>query len=161
LKVLTTINRILQKIEIAIGAVIVAAIFLLTLLNIVMRYFFSAPLFWCEEVILYSFIWLGFLTVAYTLANDKHVRFSLFLDKFKGKAYITVQVLIDLMIIAVLAILLPSAIRVIPFLIKTPALKIPEKYMYIILPISYCIMMYHSAINMIGRFKQPEKKEEQ
>ena len=158
MKVLTAVNRILQKIEVAFGAVVVAVIFILTLFNIIMRYFFNSPIFWCEEVILYSFIWLGFLAVAYTLANDNHVRFSFLLDKMPRIPQLIVQVILNAIIIAALAILLPYAIRVIPFLVKTPALKIPEKYMYMIVPVAYCIMIYHVVINTIKRFMQKEGK---
>ena len=56
--------------------------------------------------------------------------------------------------------LAPSAIRCMQFLITTPALKIPEKYLYYIVPIGYALMVFHSVVNIVSRF-HPEVVVEQ
>ena len=58
MKILRAITGIIRKAELYFGAVVVAEIFILTTLNIIMRYIFNSPIFWCEEVILYSFVWM-------------------------------------------------------------------------------------------------------
>ena len=157
MKLLRSITNILQKVEIYFGAAAVMAIFILTTMGIVMRYFFNRPLSWCEEVIIYMFIWTGFLAVSYTLSKDNHVRFSLLLDKIPDPCQSVLLAVMDILIAAVFVVLLPSAIRCIAFLLNTPAMKIPEKYFYYIVPVGYCLIIFHSAVNMLSRFF-PEKK---
>ena len=147
MKTLDKITAVMQKIELVIGAAIVAEIFVLTVANIILRYFFNSPIRWSDEVILYSFIWLGFLTAAYALSRDTHVRFSLVTDKLPVKTQLVIKAVCDLLIIAGFAVLYPSAVKVIDFLVKTPALKVPEKYFYYIVPIGYALFMIHSALN--------------
>ena len=152
MKILRAITGIIRKAELYFGAVVVAEIFILTTLNIIMRYIFNSPIFWCEEVILYSFVWMGYLAVAYTLSMDNHVRFTLVLDKIPKVPKTIILAVLDLMIAAVFVILIPSAVRCMGFLINTPALKISEKYFYYIVPIGYSLMIFHSVVNMLSCF---------
>lgn len=151
MKVLDKITGILQKIELGIGTVVVAGIFLLTTINIFMRYALNSPIFWAEEVILYSFIWMGYLTAAYTLSKDQHVRFTLITDALSPKAQLIMKAIWDILIAVGFVLLYPSAIKVIDFLIKTPALQVPEKYFYMIVPIGYALIIIHTLINFSKR----------
>ena len=148
MRAVNLINRMLRRAELYIGAVLTGVIFILTTVNIVLRYFFSRPILWAEEVVKFSFLWLGFLAVAYTLSYNNHVRFTLLLEKLPKKANIAVNILFDLMIAAVFVILYPSMLRCFRFLIRTPALQVNEKYFYWIVPVGYALFIVHSLLNI-------------
>lgn len=152
------INQVLQKIEIGLGAISIGLIFILNLLNIISRYFFNRPWPWSEEVITFSFIWLGYLTAAYTLSKDEHVRFTYFLDNFSLKLNRAIRIIFNILIIASLVILLPGALRNIKFMVLSPALEINMTIIYIIVPITYTIMIFHTMVNIINSLTIEETK---
>jgi len=156
---LNKVNEALRKVEIYTGAVFVGFIFLMTSTNIILRYFFNSPVAWAEEVILIAFTFLGFLTGAYALSKDELVRFTSLLDKIPQKARAVVLTVHDIMIIAVLIILLPSAMRNFRFLTITPALGIPKGFVYFITPLTYALMSFHLIVNIFTRFVVKEEGE--
>jgi len=146
---LQKINAILRKIEIALGTAFVGLIFVLTSLNIIFRYFFNKPIAWSEEVVTFFFIWIGYLTAAYILSNDDHIRFSYFLDHFSTKLNKIVRIIFNILMIASLVILFPSAVRNISFMSISPSLEIDMAIIYAIVPITYAIMIFHMIVNIM------------
>lgn len=151
LKTVNAVNRVLRKIELYVGALLIGIIFVLTSINIILRYFFSSPIIWAEEVVRFAFIWLGYLTINYTLSFDGHVRFSMILDAIKGKARVIVYIVLDVLIAAVILVLFPSMLRSFRFLVKTPALMVSEVYFFLIVPIGYSLMIIHTSLNIFRR----------
>ena len=108
----------------------------------------------------FSFLWLGFLAVAYTLSYNNHVRFTMVLEKLPHKVNVAVNILFDLMIAAVFIVLFPSILKCFNFMINTPALRISEKYFYWIVPIGYGLFIVHSLLN-IARHIHPERMDDE
>lgn len=156
------INRLLQKLEIGVSTLLVIVILVILTANIVARYFFNSPIRWTEEISLLCFTWLGYLTTSYTLSNDGHVRFTAVTDKLPAGLRKWLMCLMDVIIIATFIALFPSALRNIPFLLPTPALRLPQKYPFYIVPAGYVLFIVHSAINIVLRLTggMDEKKEE-
>lgn len=61
----------------AVAAGLLAAIFVLFLLQIVTRYVIRQPLGWTLEACLLAWLWLVFWSAAFTLNNRDHVRFNI------------------------------------------------------------------------------------
>lgn len=155
MKAVNTINGVLRRIELYIGAFIMVLIFGLTTLNIILRYIFNSPLIWADEVIRFGFVWLGYLSVCFTLSYDNHVRFTMSLDALHGKVKTVVYIFLDVLIAAVILILFPSMLKCFGFLVKTPALMISERYFFVIVPVGYSLIIIHSLLNVFKRL-QPE-----
>jgi len=45
----------------------------LTFSQVIMRYAFNAPLFWAEEVVLYSIICMSFIGISYGIKHQSHI----------------------------------------------------------------------------------------
>jgi TRAP-type C4-dicarboxylate transport system permease small subunit len=153
---LQKINKVLQKIEIFLSSIFVSVIFILTTVNIVMRYFFNRPFIWAEEITLFVFIWFGFITSAYTLSIDKHIRLELILDRINPKVRKAIEIALYLLIVLFFIYMMPSALSNIKFLSISPALQIPLIYIYIIVPISYVVMAFHTLVIVVEKTKQKE-----
>lgn len=153
LKALNKINVLLRKIEVYVGAGVIGMIFILTTLNIFLRYLFNSPIRWAEEVICYGFIWLGYMAICYTLSMDGHVRFTLLLDKLSKKARAVTCFVLDMLVAATFIAMGPSVIKCFGFMISTPSLEIWEGYFFLIVPIGYVLIIFHTLMNAISRFK--------
>lgn len=77
--------RFLKNLEVGIGSFCLFAMFVILCLNILMRYGFNAALPWAEEVSNYLFVWAGFLSCAYLLGEDKHLRVDFIVNRFSKK----------------------------------------------------------------------------
>ena len=129
---------------------------MLVTVNIILRYFFNHPINWVEEVVCYAFIWLGYLAVSYTLSMDAHVRFTLVLDKAPAKAHAAICLALDVLVAAVFIVLYPSMLKCFGFMYETPSLRIWQGYFFMIVPVGYILIIYHSIVNIISRF-HPDK----
>lgn len=52
--------------------------------NVIARYLFDAPLFWAEEVLVFSMIWAVFLALPAVTFNDEHLRMDLLYLQLRG-----------------------------------------------------------------------------
>ena len=147
------ITKIIEKIEIVLSSSFLGVIFFVTLSNIILRYFFNKPLFWAEEVIAFFFTWLGFITITYAVSTDEHVRFTSIVCKFPQKLNKVLRIILHILLIIIIAIFYPSMLKSMGFLIKSPALQFPMIYIYIVVPLTYALMVFHLIINIITLLK--------
>ena len=143
------INRTLQKCELFFGTACFIVLFILMIANCFGRYVLEKPILWADELNNYLFVWLGFLGAAYVMGNDGHIKVTSVLDKMPPLArYIVVQTC-NLIFIAMCIIFmepLSRLIRVVPF---SGLLRIPLKYVYAILPLSFGLMGFHLLNNIL------------
>lgn len=153
------LNAALEKVEIAVTAAFIGLVFALTTLGILTRYFFDSPLSWTEEVINILYVWLGYASVCYALSAESHIRFTSVVAKLGERAQLLVDVFVYVVIIASVALLLPSAVRAADFMLVSPALGVSMKYFYPIVLISYGLIIFHSAFNIFRLVRRHHLKE--
>lgn len=68
--------RVLQSTADNIAAAMLAAMFIVFIVQIVSRYFFNMPLAWTEEVCITLWLWLVFWASAFCLKEKDHIRFD-------------------------------------------------------------------------------------
>ncbi len=69
------------RVLIAIASVFLAATVALTFAQVVLRFVFSDPRAWVEEVGRYLFVWVTFIGAAVALAHDAHIRVDVFVQR--------------------------------------------------------------------------------
>jgi TRAP-type C4-dicarboxylate transport system permease small subunit len=143
-------NSLLFKIEKVIGQIMLAALLILIVINIILRYMFNMPLFWSEEISNALFIWMGFIGMAYAQGNSSLIALTTLSDKFSGTTKKFVDLFNDLIIAAVVITMFYYSITVWPYLMITPALKIHEGFIYICVPISFGLMIVHQLLKITG-----------
>ena len=69
------------RVLILIASVFLAATVALTFAQVVLRFVFSDPRAWVEEVGRYLFVWITFLGAAVAVAHDAHIRVDAFVQR--------------------------------------------------------------------------------
>ncbi|OSP53575.1 TRAP transporter small permease [Pseudoruegeria sp. SK021] len=143
-------NRLLKSLEVGIGSFCLFAMFALLCLNIIMRYAFNAAIPWAEEVSNYLFVWAGFLSCAYLLGEEQHLRVDFGVKWLPLKAQLGVKLFNDMVLLVFFVSMVIPSIRLLGKLRTTPSLRMPEAIPYSILPITMVICLVH-LISLIRR----------
>lgn len=141
-------THVLKKIEVAVGIACLGVMFLIICLNVFMRYVLTAPIFWAEEVSNFLFVWAGFLSCAYVLAQDQHIRVTLFVGMLKPTVQLWVSLAMTVLLMVVFASFVWPSLIALQSLNLTAALQISEVYPYAILPITMVLCFAHCVIRI-------------
>ena len=115
---------------------------------------FSLP--WTEEVCRYSFIWVTFWGMSYAIKQKNNIRFELLLKAFKGKGVNIVEIIIDIIMLFLFAVLFYLSIQ---FMIESagrlaPALNISKSVVNICAPICVGVCIFREIQQLIEHFKE-------
>lgn len=162
-KVSFTFNRIsrtLQKIEMILGCLCLFALLTVMLINVLMRYVLALPLFWADEVNNFLFVWFGLLGVAYIMGNNAHLRVTALVDALPRTVKKVSFYLTNLVMLVMFGIFIEAAVRLLSIVTFSGLLRIPLKYIYLILPLSFGLMCFHIINNVLQSFYPSETEEE-
>jgi TRAP-type C4-dicarboxylate transport system permease small subunit len=67
------------------ASVVLGAAVVLVSIQVFLRYVFNAPQAWAEEVGRYLFVWSVFLGSAAALAEDRHIRITVLIERWGSK----------------------------------------------------------------------------
>lgn len=149
-----TILKYINSFCIKFASFLLFALSVLMTANIILRYFFNTPIIWAEELTNYLFIWFGFLAGIYGVANHSHISVNAFTRFLPKKVKFSIQLLMNLIMLATCACFILPTINILPFLTLSSAMRIPEKYVYSILPISFCAFSYLTINNIYVQIKE-------
>lgn len=147
-----TIRTSLQKIEMLIGSLCLAAMLVMMLLNIFFRYVLYKPIFYSDELNNYLFIWMSFLSAAFIMGNDGHVRVTAVISLFPESVQTWIKVVMDLIMGTVFFMYIGPSLRMLSRLKRSNMLRVPLKYVYIIMPIAFLLMVIHILVNLTDEF---------
>ena len=148
-----TFDRYIVRAEVALGSTCLALLFSLLLINVLLRYLFDTSLFWAEELAVTLFIWMGFLAAASTEASDGHVRLTLLVDRLSPKLRQMNDTLVDCVLLVALIMLVATAHSGLATLQTTVALRLPEKWLYAIVPVTMALCSLHIVIRLLRRMR--------
>jgi len=134
------------------------AMFVVFLLNIFTRYVLRNPQNWTFEFSVNAFVIVGLLGACIAYRLEDHVVFDMVYAHRSPRGQALMRILSNLLVVAFLGIALPSTIR---SLANTPAvtsiLKIPDKYIYAVLPVMMISMVARSAYRLVLALKAFQK----
>ena len=81
-------------------------------IDVVLRYFFSRPIFWMVEVTAYSLLYITFLGAAWLLKREGHVKMDLVLTRLKPRAQATLNVITSIFGIIICLVLVWWGVKV-------------------------------------------------
>ena len=148
-RILQNINRVLQKCEVFIGTSCLIVLFVLMIANAFGRYVLGRPILWAEELNNFLFVWAAFLGAAYVMGNDGHLRVTAILNILPPLFRFVVIQIANIIFIWVCVIFmepLQRLLRVVPY---SGLLRIPLRYVYFILPLSFGLMCFHIINNIV------------
>ncbi len=129
-------------------AVMIVAIFG----QVVMRYAFSSPLSWSEELARYSMVWLAMLSAALCSRLGQHISLTGF-EFLSGRAALAFRVSATVFVCGVLAILLWHSWDLASRASRetTPGLGLSMSLIYACLPVGFALMIVGQLLGLATR----------
>lgn len=123
-------------------------------LNVLLRYFFKAPLQWGDEIVTSLFVWTVFIGSAYAYRKHAHLGVDIVVNHIHGKPKIIVQDVMSILELLVLIMLTVISAQYVYNLLfvrgvykpyVTDMLRIPKFYTGIAVPIGFGLSTIYSV----------------
>ena len=149
-RVTNAVSKLLQRIEMFVGCTCLALLLGLMLFNAAGRYLFDFPVVWSDEMNGFFFVWMGFLSTAYVMGEDNHMRVTGLVDMMPRRVQYILRTLMNVIMIAVFAYYIPGFIKLMGRVTFSGLMRLPLKYVYSILPISFVLLIIHIINNIVN-----------
>lgn len=130
--------------------------------QVITRYFFKQPSAITEQTSKYMFVWLVLLGAAYVFGKREHMSMVFIKEKFTGRAAVTVDIVVELIVIGfALGILVIGGYKntLLTMSQSDSALPITIGMIYIMLPISGLLTVFYGICNIFKIAKGSSKEE--
>lgn len=138
---------------------LVAAMVIVTTLQVVFRVFFNA-LTWSEELSRYLLVWGTFFGATLAYKRGNHIAVTFVIDLLPGRvrtAFLILSYLLSMVFFVVIAVQGMKMIQMQVFQIS-PAMSLPMKHVYLSIPVSLLIMTIHALAGIFETFYAAEEK---
>lgn len=153
---------ILANLDIAVAAVILAVLIVLTFAGVILRYIFNAPFTWLEEVQTSCMVWIVFAGAGAAFRMGNHVAIEMIVDMMPEKMQKAMGWIISVIVVIVIGFLFRQSIGFIQVFLRsgrsTSMLKIPYAWVYGISIISYIDMIISYFYSIIKGVKSEAKE---
>ena len=125
--------------------------------QVVSRYVLNNPSTVTEELVLFSFVWMGLLGGAYLFVKNEHMAMTFLFDKLSEKNQIKVRIFFELVIMAFAVFILVFGgwnMSKLSMGQLSSSLQIPMGYIYLALPLSGITTMIYNALNISDIIKE-------
>lgn len=114
-------------------------------IQVIARYIFQNSLSWSEEVGRYLFVWISFLGAALGIPVGVHVSLDILTKRFPPSMQKVFFIISRITMLFFSVVLFRASLLMLELGKKqiSTALKIPMRYVYLVLPISAIIMIYY------------------
>ena len=140
-------------------------LFLVVGASVFTRYCLNSSLGWADELSRFIFIWISFLGAAYAYAYDEHLGLDFIVERIRpAKLQTLVRLFGDISIGAVLLVITIYGWTVADSATNlSPALYLPMKWIYMIVPATGALMVVLNVVKIFGRLSalfRPDLREE-
>ena len=152
-----TLRKRLDKVLEFICCTLLALMTILVTWQVVSRYVLNNPSTVTEELVLFSFVWMGLLGGAYLFGKNEHMAMTFLFDKLSEKNQIKVRIFFELVIMAFAVFILVFDgwnMSKLSMGQLSSSLQIPMGYIYLALPLSGITTMIYNALNISDIIKE-------
>ncbi|PRY22246.1 TRAP-type C4-dicarboxylate transport system permease small subunit [Aliiruegeria haliotis] len=150
--VLERTSRALIAVTDALVALIAGGFTCLLIIAVISRYVFDFSIVTGVELTRIAFVWSCFLAAANAVARARHIRVTILRDLLPEGGVAAVNTFVRLITLAFATAMIwygsQLCLKVLPTYF--PALQISQVWLYLALPISGCLIAYHSLAQLIG-----------
>lgn len=141
-----TLNLVLQ---VLLGTIIVTISY-----SVLMRYVFSRPPAWAEELSRFIFIWIVMLGAILVTREQSHIEFTILFDRFPKKVKSLVKTLIRLLMLAFCWIMVREGVKIYPIVAEaaSPTFAISMGWLYLSVPVGGILMGVFTLENLLKSF---------
>ena len=152
-----TLRKRLDKVLEFICCTLLALMTILVTWQVVSRYVLNNPSTVTEELVLFSFVWMGLLGGAYLFGKNEHMAMTFLFDKLSEKNQIKVRIFFELVIMAFAVFILVFGgwnMSKLSMGQLSSSLQIPMGYIYLALPLSGITTVIYNALNISDIIKE-------
>jgi len=138
------------------------AISCILIAQVILRYGFSNPLFWAEEIATQTLVFMTFVGLSLLVYNRRLIQLDFIVSNLPAWPRRLVTVVSDIVVIAVLVVLVVYSIKWI--LLRETQLEVsattglPLWYTYAALPIAFVLMAFHYLVAALDAAFGPDPK---
>ncbi|CED93407.1 TRAP-type C4-dicarboxylate transport system, small permease component, predicted n-acetylneuraminate transporter [Romboutsia ilealis] len=146
-----TLRKGLDKVLEFICCTLLALMTILVTWQVVSRYVLNNPSTITEELVLFSFVWMGLLGGAYLFGKNEHMAMTFLFDKLSEKNQIKVRIFFELVIMAFAVFILIFGgynMSKLSMGQLSSSLQIPMGYIYLALPLSGITTVIYNILNI-------------
>ena len=163
-KIIHTIDQWCAKILGWIMAAMLLVQLVILFAGVIARYVFNSPFIWSDELASLLLVAITFLGGYSALVAGKLANVTMVIDRFSPSVKRVLLTIRNLLIIVVCTIIAAQVIQMMgkPVIQKqvSSVLRLPMKYVYIVMPVSFIMMAFHSFVNTIDAWVQGIIEEE-
>ncbi|CAH1042238.1 TRAP transporter small permease [Halomonas sp. TD01] len=171
---LKQISHGLARLEVAVAALLAAAVTGLILLNIVTRAL-GSPLYWVDELAIHAMVWMTFLTTSVVLKRREGIAVTLFTDSLPPRFQVFSRFMVDALVLFFAGLMLwlcwcwydPLTLWAVGFDVsafqaesfnfiyseRTSTLGLPKYLSWLCLPIFSVSLGLHGLVNVVDSLK--------
>lgn len=155
-------KKILKWLDVNLEPIMLATVFfailILVVVQVILRFFFSAGYAWGEEVARYLFVWLCFLGISYASRNNKHMDVAYLRNVVPVPARKVIMITSDVLALILFGYLLSAAVAT----VKTTAtygdmaisIAISKNYVYASAVVGYFLAIIRTIQTMVWKIKR-------
>ena len=142
--------KFLGSLDIYAAIVIMLVLLAITVTNVFMRYVMRSPITWVDELQLFLFLWVVYLSAGAAFRYSSHVAIEIVVDSLKGNVRKAAEFLAFICSLVILIYLMYQSNRYYLQLVSTnkiaTLLRISYKYVYAVVPIGNALMVVSMII---------------
>lgn len=142
-----------DNLEEIISIIFMAAIAVIMGIQVCARYVFNSSLSWSEELCIYMFIWMGFLSLSYCIKRKSSIKVEMIVDLLPEKVKLCLRVLENLiMVVFYIYMCFPAAAFVQGVIASgqvSAAMKMPMYYLQVAPLVAFILAVLRSAQGIV------------
>lgn len=122
--------------------------------HIISRYILNQSLTWSEELLKILLVWFGMMSVSVLAVRREHVSIVVFKEHMPGKFADLLTKITQILTVIVCIVVIYAGMRYVILAghRPTPALRLPYRYAYSAIPVSFCFITIFELRNLIVDF---------
>ncbi len=150
-KILKTVEHGISKALNIVGVIGFLGVLGITFAQVLTRYVLKTPLAASEELSRILFIWISFLGAAMVMKGNEHIRLDVVKEYIGHRMSLVLELCIQLLLFLFNFVMVVQGIYLMTITTRqvTSVTRIPMSYIYLIIPVSFGIMVVYGISIMI------------
>lgn len=134
--------------------VFLGAIIIIIFYSVIMRYVFSYPPAWAEELSRFIFIWTVMLGAVVVTREQSHIELTIIVDRLPTRLKFVISMLTRLLMICFCAVMIQQGLKIYPIVAEaaSPTFAISMGWMYLSIPVGGFLMAIFILENIVKSF---------
>jgi TRAP-type C4-dicarboxylate transport system permease small subunit len=136
--------------------VFLGAIITIIFYGVIMRYIFSRPPAWAEELSRFIFIWMIMLGAVVVTREQSHIELTILVDHLPKKVRLVISIFTRLLMICFCWVMIQQGVKIYPIVAEaaSPTFAISMGWLYLSIPVGGFLMTIFILENMIKSLLQ-------